>query len=247
LTSAIAGGGLGWSLGAGVGLAKASRSTPATRTRAAIWGVAVAMIVLGAVAASFEGSLVGPGGLRRNSLEWLRIATLADFALVALTLVIASGAGPGREPTPYIGTWARRIGAFGTALGCLAAPLVVVGALETRTTVRTGIQQQASERTADSLASAAAEYHERHGDYPADLETLLAFGGHVEPGSFVIGATPVPNGFCVQVGTDVGQGFGASPYFTTVVHPRPEKAKSWTGLEGWVGSSCRSDPRSTGS
>jgi hypothetical protein len=115
-----------------------------------------------------------------------------------------------------------------------------VVALQTKAVVETGIQGKANARTADVLAAAAADYMEENGAYPADLETLLAFGGEVVDGSFVNFAAPVPSGFCVRVGTDIGRDYAGPPFYSNVVHPRPPKARSWTALEGWRSDSCRS-------
>jgi hypothetical protein len=184
--------------------------------------------------------MVGPGGLRRTSLGWLQVVTVGVAAVVALTLAFAATAADrwSDSPGPAAGVWARRIGAIGSCLACIVAMLIVVGAVETRAEVGTAIMQAANARTANSLASAAARYHGRHGSYPSDLATLLEFGGRIETGSVVIAASTVPNGYCVRVGTDIGKSPAGPPFSTAVVHPRPPKAHSWTAAESWRGNSC---------
>lgn len=250
LVSALIGAGAGWTLGAGIAIVPAARSSPRTTTkqRIAFGSVAIAVLLLGALTAWFEVSIVGPGGLRRTSLGWLQGVTVGVAAVVALTLVFSATGADRRTDSagPAAGIWARRIGAVGSCLACIVAVLVVVGAVETRTEVRTAVRQAANARTADSLASAAARYQERNGRYPADLQTLLDVGGRVQEGSVVIAASTVPNGYCVRVGTDTGKSPAGPPFSTAVVHPRPPKAHSWTSAESWIGNSCRSEPVSDG-
>jgi hypothetical protein len=161
--------------------------------------------------------------------------------VVGVTLAIAAGTGrasskPAVEPRALF----RGLGRTGIVLGCVLTTIVFVVTLQTRAAVETAIQSQASARTADILAGAAADYMDEHGAYPENLEALLASGGKIVDGSFVNFAGPVPGGFCVRIGTDIGRNYAGPPFYSNVVHPRPPKAKSWTALEGWRGDSCRS-------
>jgi hypothetical protein len=242
LTSAVAGAGIGWLLGAFVGFAVARQAgRPTKRESRVLRGVGIAALLLGILAAWFQTTLVGPGGLRTRYLASLQVATIVLSALIAITLTIVARTGrapsePAAEPRVLI----RGLGKTGLVLGCLLSIMVLVLAVQMRATVETGIQGQANARTADILAGAAADYMDEHGVYPADLETLLASGGKVMDGSFVNFAGPVPSGFCVRVGTNIGRDYAGPPFYSNVVHPRPPKARSWTALEGWRGDTCRS-------
>ena len=247
LTSALIGAGIGWSLGACTGLALARDVAPPTRTESwMLRGVGLAALLLGLVTARFEATLVGPGGLHTRFLTSLQAATVVDAAILGLTLVIAGGrvhAIPSRTP-PEPRSEARfmsLLGKTGIVFGCIISTSVFVLAFQARTAVETSIQARANDRTAYSLASAASEYMSKKGMYPADLEALLAAGGKIERGSYVNFVGVVPGGFCVRIGTDIGNDYGGPPYFSVVVHPRPPKARSWTDSEGWLGDSCRSD------
>lgn len=242
LTSAVVGAGIGGLIGVCVGFAIARQTgRPTQRESRVLRGVGIAALLVGLLAAWFETSLVGPGGLRTRYLASLQVATIVDSAVVGITLAIAAGTGrASSEPTFEPRALLRRLGRAGLVLGCLLTIIVFVVAVQTRAAVETGIQRQANARTADLLAAAAADYRDENGAYPADLEALLASGGRIVDGSFVNFAGPVPGGFCVRVGTDIGRGYAGPPFYSNVVHPRPPKARSWTALEGWAGDSCRS-------
>lgn len=245
LTSALIGTGVGWSIGASVGLVLARPARPTLTESRVLRSTAFAAVLVGLAAAWFETSLIGPGGLRARYLPSLQAATIADAVLVGLILVIVAGRARATPPQPssareIAGAFRRRLGKAGVIVGCLLSIAVFAIALQTRAAVATAIQRGANMRTADILAAVAANYQEENGAYPADLDGLLASGGEIEDGSFVNFAGAVRGGFCVRVGTEIGGDYGGPPYSSAVVHPRPPKAHSWTAAESWVGDSCRS-------
>ncbi len=245
MTSGLVGSGVGWFLGAGTGLALAKDSPPPTSTESwMLRGLGLSAVLLGLVAARFETSLVGPGGLCTLYLPSLQAVTIIDAALLGLTLLITAGVvrttPPHDPPGPKVETrFASLLGKTGMALGCILLTTVFVLALQSKAAMEAVIQRRANDRTAFSIASAASDYMDEKGAYPADLETLLASGGKIARGSFVNFVGVVPGGFCVRVGTDIGHDYGGPPYYSAVVHPRPPKARSWTDSEGWSRDSCR--------
>jgi hypothetical protein len=234
LTSALVGAGIGWVVGAAIGFANAAVSEP-TRP----WmlrAVGFAAVLIGVGTAWYEQQLVGPGGLSARYLSSLRVVTIVDATAVGLTFAIAAGREAPRTKggAPFL-DWFGRVG---VVLGAILALLVAFGAIQTRAEVLTSIRRGSNMLTAERLSTVAADYFEEHGAYPEDLDALLAAGGRVRAGSVVNFAGVVRNGFCVRVGTEVGLGYGAPPFASAVVHPRPPRAKSWTAAEAWSADTC---------
>jgi hypothetical protein len=121
-TGGLVGAGTGWVLGSLVGTA-ISQGNPriGRRGRVILWVAAIVAVASGIAISWFEGEMlpVWPGVVTDEELRWLRPATLADAAIVAITLVVASFFGPA-EPD------ASAIGWTGGAVSVLAILLLVV-------------------------------------------------------------------------------------------------------------------------
>jgi hypothetical protein len=121
-TGGLVGAGTGWVLGFLVGTA-ISRGNPriGRRGRSILSLTAIVAVACGIAISWFEGEMlpVWPGVVTEEELRWLRPATLADAAIVAITLVVASFLW---RPDPD----AAAIGWNGGAVSVLAILLLVL-------------------------------------------------------------------------------------------------------------------------
>jgi hypothetical protein len=205
-TLGLAGAGVGWVLGALVGISISDGNRKISRRGAPVlWVAAAAAIGAGIAIAAQEESMLWTKVLSEDELPWLRLATVADGVIVALTLLIASFLGRTDEdavPVAYVG------GVFSVLSIVLLAVTFVTSVsfvfVDHRNRVERRIGIPAS-TTMYELLREAERFHDRRGRFPDDLAHVLALGGDIHPGSQVAFAGPVGDGFCVIVGISEGR------------------------------------------
>jgi hypothetical protein len=233
--SELLGAGVGWVIGASIGLAFASEEPKPSRTDA--WRtrrVAVAMLLIGFLWAWWE---------RSNELEQgLHVPTLAagvpgilllDTALVALTLLAVAGVGTRRSDRPAGSSEGGRlidgIGRAGMGFGCFVLISVLAAAPQARRSSETPRQVRTNYRTLYRVTNAAQRYMEKRGSVPHGLGSLRHLGARIPSGTVIASFEPLEDGVCVVVGTD-HDGAAVEPLVSGIVYLSAER-----GSEGGVG------------
>ena len=253
MSTALTGAGAGWIIGAAVGAAVSADAPPLTAARAwTLRGAAVAAATTGISLAWMRAATPGLWGLEQRFVERSLAAILADAALVALTLLLVAG---GRHPAApetadvhgsrFDGSrFAKIVAAGGVALGCVVFIAILAPLHHAFRSVEDARRTSANWRTVDSLSEAARRYQDRVGVYPPDLETLLAAGGELQPGSVVSLVRPSGGRLCLMVGTDVGTGAPAEPFVYGVVRPQSMQSGIFTSSRTLCGSGQAHEARS---
>jgi hypothetical protein len=223
LLSSLVGAGAGWVIGASVGLTFAINEPKPSRADA--WrtrGVALAVLLLGVLAASWE-VLGEPSGRRPGYAVGAGIqrAYLVDAALVAVTLLVVAGIRQRRDTEPAIrrgtGALLNGIGGVGRGLGCFVLICGLASAPQARRSSETPSQVRANYRTLSNVGSAASRYMEERGSVPPDLRSLRRFGAHELRGTVIASLEPHEDGVCVVVGTD-HEGVAVIPLVSGIVY-----------------------------
>lgn len=231
------GAGAGWLAGAGLGsIAGRTARAPGALGRGLVL-VGAVVVVVGAVAIVISPVPSGwpDGGVtffsfwREGDGGAFEIAVLVGTALVLLTFLAVSRqqeSASSRPPGRLVGA----VGIVGLLLGGLVFLLGVW--LVPLNWSDTGDHQRyrAVIRTTNSLVVAAGKYERRTGEYPSNLEDVLAAGGKVRRGAQVEFAGVVNGKFCVRVGVDLGEEAAGEPHYSALVYPR--------GSMLGVGNSC---------
>ncbi|MGZ4150331.1 MAG: hypothetical protein ACXVQJ_09850, partial [Actinomycetota bacterium] len=205
LASSLAGAGVGWLIGACVGLALATGGPrPTLREAWRIRAIAIVPIVIG-VAYAWESSPPARAAAHRVAdSRAVQLAFLVDAAMVALPLLLAAGirTRPADEPPEPedLDPVARSVRALGIALGCTVLIGLIASAPQSRTSSQTFAQEHRNFRTLDSIQNAAQRYMQRMHALPADLDALRPYGVRLRHGTTVGFFGPVGQGLCVVVG-----------------------------------------------
>jgi hypothetical protein len=237
--SELLGAGVGWAIGASIGLAEVNTEPmpsrdDARRTRR----VAVAMLLIGVLWASWERSNELDQGLHvRTVAAGVPGVLLLDVALVALTLLVVVG-GVGRRRNEGTATSSEggrsidRIGRAGMGFGCFVLIAILAAAPQDRRSSETPRQVDANYRSLASVEHAAQQYMEKRRTVPHDLGSLRRFGAHVSSGTAIASIEPLEDGVCVVVGTD-NDGVAVEPLVSGIVY-LPGRRDSLTE-EGGIG------------
>jgi hypothetical protein len=236
LVGCIVASGVGWVLGAAIGAALAAHAEPLTAGQAwLLRGLALVSFPIALTPVWIQSTSAGPSDVVARSIASLRVSTLADAAIVCITLLLVAGGRHERSSNerrlnerPSSERSAATLGpklASGTATtGLVLAGIVTIGllraALVTPSFLADDRRADANRRTADSLAGAARRYLDREGSYPTAVPALLSAGGRIQPGSVVTYLAAQEDRFCLTVGTETGTGAGGEPFWSAVVRPR---------------------------
>jgi len=250
LTWALAAAGIGWIAGAVLGaLVTSGASSPGSRDAWILRATACLVVLAGLATVRFLGTTVMHGratvdhpGAELRFLPAAQVATLADAAIVALSLLLLAGVprreAPASEERRPVGSGVRRLGTAGLVVGTLAVAMTGWVAEATRSGQDTATRTRATARTVDDLLRAAEDYRLQTGEYPGDLTVLTSFGGRVAPGTVVRYAGPFREGsFCVRVGTADGEGGIGPPFYSGIVNADPRR-HGHTSQGAWVGDGC---------
>jgi hypothetical protein len=234
----LVGAGVGWAIGASIGLvlpnpAPRPSREEAMRTR----GVALAAMLIGVLFAWWSWTDERSRHLRPHGpgarIPWIM---LADAALVAVTLLAVAGIRRHDEPADPDRTHriAGGIGRAGMGLGCLVLVAVVATAPQGRTSSETPAQRRANDRTLVSVSGAARRYMEERGEVPSDLPSLLPFGARQYPSTVIASVAALEDGVCVLVGAD-HDGVAVEPFVSRVVYlPRTHGVLSMSSGVGII-------------
>lgn len=214
--SALAAAGIGWCLGAAVGMLEARVTPPLSddEIRGARWTM-LGLAVTGVLVALWLGAGEGVRDVRRfPATPVMQAIAIADGVLIVVTLAIAAGTTRAATTAPDArpGPGARSVARLGMILACVIFVLFAA-------TVPAGIaydvqrsRAHANAGTVESLLDAGRRYVRREGDLPVDLDDLLDRGARVLPGTAVIGLWRTTHVVCVSVGTSSGTGSIEEPF-----------------------------------
>jgi hypothetical protein len=218
---AATGAGVGWFLGAITGHALSSARRPIGRPIAhALWLGAGVVLATGLALCALEARLVGTYGIKAWELSALRVITVADATLAAVTIAAVSRADradPAASERPGLGA----IAFVGIVVGVLLFGALLIGffdAIERNAQARTN---RAVQDTGWALLGAAERYQRRTGTYPETPAALLS-AANVRPGAQVDSAGAFANGFCIVVGADVGEAQAGEPRYTAFTWPEAD-------------------------
>ena len=211
----MAGAGIGWVVGVGLGGIAGYRARgagPRVRRLANVGAAAVALgavlIVAWPVRAGWPDTQVeffhawhtwGAGGKGGPAFV---VITVLDALVAAATLLVIGRDSGAENPSPrrvagVIGVTGLLVGGMAFVLGVALVPLAWPGDVG-------HLRTKAVYRTTSSLVAAVAEHEDRTGEFPATLDQVLAAGGRLRPGTQVEFLGVVDGSLCMRVGIDAG-------------------------------------------
>jgi hypothetical protein len=214
--SALAAAGIGWCLGAAVGMLEARVTLPMGdgEIRVARWTM-LGLAVTGVLVALWLGAGEGVRDVRGSpATPVMQAIATADGVLIAVTLAVAAGTTRSATVAPDAspGLVARSAARLGMVLACVT---FVLFAASVPGGIAYDVQRSrahANAGTVGNLLDAGRRYVRREGDLPVDIDDLLDRGARVLPGTSVIGVWRTRHVVCVSVGTSSGTGSIEQPF-----------------------------------